>query len=91
MANQVGPLTGAGDAVLSGRVKGDPGADDPDPTGCGDVWGITCFASLLAGRSLKASMRRANRVAARSTSFRGAGGLAPYLRSRSGLLLAEDG
>lgn len=91
MANRVGPLTGAGDAVLSGRVEGDPGADDPDPTGCGDVWGITCFASLLAGRSLKASMRRANRVAARSTSFRGAGGLAPYLRSRSGLLLAEDG
>jgi sugar/nucleoside kinase (ribokinase family) len=91
LASGTGPFANAGDAVLSGRVDGDPGAHDPDPTGCGDVWGITCFASLLSGRSLTASMRRANRVAARNASFRGAGGLATYLRSRSGLLLTEDG
>jgi sugar/nucleoside kinase (ribokinase family) len=83
-------LAEAGDTVLSGQIPGDPHTGTADPTGCGDVWGITCFASLLTDHSLEASMRRANRVAARNASFRGASALAPYLRSGSGLLLAED-
>ncbi|MGH7539708.1 MAG: hypothetical protein ACRELC_01795, partial [Gemmatimonadota bacterium] len=77
-------------AVLSGKVEGGAPAEDADPTGCGDVWGVTCFASLLAGRSLEASMLRANRVAARNAAFRGATDLAGYLRSRSGLLAVDE-
>lgn len=78
-------LGNGGEAVLSGKVDAEA-SEATDPTGCGDVWGVTCFASLLAGRSLEESMRRANRVAARNAAFRGAGGLAQYLRSPSGLL-----
>jgi sugar/nucleoside kinase (ribokinase family) len=83
-------LDGVGDTVLSGRIPGEPSTGTPDPTGCGDVWGITCFASLLNGHSLETSMERANRVAARNASFRGASGLAQYLRSGSGLLLEAE-
>lgn len=84
-------LAGEGEPVLSGKVAAEPVEGPADPTGCGDVWGVTCFASLLAGRGLEAAMGRANRVAARNAAFRGASGLAEYLRSPSGLLVAGDG
>jgi len=35
-----------------------------DPTGCGDVWGSVAFCSLLEGRDLHGSIRRAHRAAA---------------------------
>jgi sugar/nucleoside kinase (ribokinase family) len=43
-----------------------------DPTGCGDVWGATMFARLLAGDAVDAAAAEANRLAARSVEHRGA-------------------
>jgi sugar/nucleoside kinase (ribokinase family) len=57
-----------------------PMVDVLDPTGCGDVFGATCCARLLAGDSLPDSVAAANRAASRAASFRGAGGLAAHLR-----------
>jgi sugar/nucleoside kinase (ribokinase family) len=59
-----------------------------DPTGCGDVWGATCFARLLAGESLEEAMRAANRMAGRNFKHRGAGGLHRHLRGQ--LSLTDD-
>jgi sugar/nucleoside kinase (ribokinase family) len=57
-----------------------PAVDALDPTGCGDVFGATCCARLLAGDGLESAVRTANGAAARNATFRGATGLAPYLR-----------
>ncbi len=51
-----------------------------DPTGCGDVFGATLFARLLAGADLAAAIREANRMARRNVVFRGATGLQHHLR-----------
>jgi sugar/nucleoside kinase (ribokinase family) len=56
------------------RVEG-----EGDPTGCGDVWGATFFARLLAGDALEGAMREANRMAAKNVRHRGAGGLYHHL------------
>jgi hypothetical protein len=51
-----------------------------DPTGCGDVFGASAFARLLAGDSVEAALHHATRLAARNAGFRGATGLASHLR-----------
>jgi hypothetical protein len=51
-----------------------------DPTGCGDVWGITCFSALLGGCSVSDAVARAHAMAARKLGFRGATGLYEHLR-----------
>lgn len=51
-----------------------------DPTGCGDVWGATYFSRMLAGDNLADAIRAAHRAAARNVTFRGATGLAHFLR-----------
>jgi hypothetical protein len=51
-----------------------------DPTGCGDVWGATCFSRLLAGDNLTVAMRTAHDAAGRNVEHRGATGLAGHLR-----------
>lgn len=51
-----------------------------DPTGCGDVWGISCFVSLLAGAAVPEAVRSANEIAALNASFRGASELATQER-----------
>jgi hypothetical protein len=51
-----------------------------DPTGCGDVFGATVFAHLLAGAELEAAVRLGNQAAARNATYRGASGLARHLR-----------
>jgi hypothetical protein len=56
------------------------GTEVADPTGCGDVWGATYFARLLAGDKLGDAMRAAMHAAAKNVSHRGASGLANYLR-----------
>lgn len=56
-----------------------------DPTGCGDVWGATFFARLLAGDTLDDAMGEANRTAARNVTRRGAGGLHDHLTGRISL------
>ncbi len=62
--------------VRSGRVEGrEVVGEEGDPTGCGDVWGASCYGGLFAGRSLEAAMAAANRRAARNVEHRGARGL----------------
>ena len=53
-----------------------------DPTGCGDVWGASCFAHLLAGKSLEQAMSDAIRMAALNVEHRGASGLGLHLAGR---------
>lgn len=80
----------AGDFRRSGGGSDDPGSEgsvragrrpprrkvsEADPTGCGDVWGITCFGALLQGLSPEEAAGRANEVAARNAGTRGATGL----------------
>ena len=57
-----------------------PVVDPLDPTGCGDVFGATLCARLLAGDPVEAAIGEANRLAARNATYRGAGGLARFLR-----------
>jgi len=59
-------------------VEGEPKCGDP--TGCGDVWGATFFARLLARDGLENAMADANRAAARNVEHRGAAGLHRHLR-----------
>jgi sugar/nucleoside kinase (ribokinase family) len=73
--------------VRTATVEGEGEVRRGDPTGCGDVFGSTLFARLLAGADLEAAIRHANRMARRNVSYRGATGLGPYLRgalARSG-------
>lgn len=53
-----------------------------DPTGCGDVWGMTCFIRLLSGARLTVAMDAANRAAALKLGHRGADGLYDHLRNQ---------
>lgn len=69
-------------AVRSERVPLESGVADGDPTGCGDVWGATCFSKLLAGSDLEPAMRAANAAAARNVVHRGATGLYHFLQGR---------
>lgn len=62
--------------VVDGEAPAAETVEDPDPTGCGDVWGVTCFGSLLAGASVPEAVGRANRVAAHNARHRGARALA---------------
>ncbi len=50
-----------------------------DPTGCGDVWGATCFASLLDGCDLESAARTATDMAQRNARYQGATGLRDFL------------
>ncbi len=63
-----------------------PTIDLLDPTGCGDVFGATCFARLIAGDEVETALGRANHAAARNATFRGASGLARYLRGETVLI-----
>jgi len=55
-------------------------SDATDSTGCGDVFGATVFARLLAGEPLPSAIAAGNRAGARNVTFRGASGLAQHLR-----------
>lgn len=55
-----------------------------DPTGCGDVFGATCFSALLDGADLEDAMRAANAAAGRNVVHRGATGLFDHLQGRIG-------
>lgn len=73
---------GTAGASRSGRVPLEGGPVDGDPTGCGDVWGATFFARLLAGDALEVAMAASNRAAARNVEHRGARGLHRHLAGR---------
>ena len=69
-------------AAVSKRVEAVQLLDAGDPTGCGDVWGATCFCRLLAGEPLEIALLAANRAAARNVQHRGATGLNDFLQGR---------
>jgi len=50
-----------------------------DPTGCGDVFGATVVASLVAGAGLDEALRLGIRMGARNVTHRGATGLRDHL------------
>lgn len=72
-------LAGAGGAVRTALLP-PPAVDAIDPTGCGDVFGATCCAHLLAGATVVGAVTAANQAAARNAAFRGATFLARQLR-----------
>ena len=85
-----GPRPGAAPAstlVRTALVPVDGGPITGDPTGCGDVFGATLAARLLAGESLELAMAQANRMARRNVTYRGASGLQHHLQG--GLLAAR--
>lgn len=53
---------------------------DGDPTGCGDVFGATLVAALLAGQPLREALASANGAAVRNLCHRGATRLHYHLR-----------
>ncbi len=57
-----------------------------DPTGCGDVWGASTFARLLAGDALEAAMAEGNRLGGLNVVHRGARGLWGHLSEVPGRL-----
>jgi hypothetical protein len=75
-----GARTSAAGLPVRTALVGAPAVDALDPTGCGDVFGAACCARLLAGAPVDQAIRDANTLAARNAAFRGAGGLARYLR-----------
>jgi hypothetical protein len=66
--------------AASELIAAEPAAAAGDPTGCGDVWGATCFLRLLAGATLREAIAEANRMAARNVQHRGASGLHHFLK-----------
>ena len=70
------PPTGAARTALVPA----PQVESLDPTGCGDVFGAALCARLLAGDPVEPAISEANRLAARNATYRGAGGLARFLR-----------
>lgn len=60
-----------------------------DPTGCGDVWGATAFARLLAGDGLEEAMAEANRLAGLNVDHRGATGLPEHFARASAAATAS--
>lgn len=70
---------GSSGPVRTGRIAAEP-VSVSDPTGCGDVWGMTACAALLGGRDIEEAIREANAVAARNASHRGTSGLSRFLR-----------
>jgi pfkB family carbohydrate kinase len=73
---RTGPVRTALVPVEGGAVP------EGDPTGCGDVFGATVTASLLAGRGLEEALRLGTRMAMRNVSHRGATGLRDHLLGR---------
>jgi len=67
-------------SILQVQHIAPPRVDATDTTGCGDVFGATCFARLLAGDDVPVALDAANRAAARNAVFRGATGLPRHLR-----------
>jgi sugar/nucleoside kinase (ribokinase family) len=70
----------ASQVVRTARIEPEGAPVSGDPTGCGDVFGSTLFARLLAGEALEPAIREANRMARRNVSYRGATGLQDHLR-----------
>jgi hypothetical protein len=71
---------GRSQPVRTARLPAETVLEPLDPTGCGDVFGGAVFSRLLAGEPLDSAVSAGNRAAARNVAFRGATGLAQFLR-----------
>ena len=67
-------------AVRTALVPAEAVESPGDPTGCGDVFGATYFSRLLTGDTFAVALKTAIHAASRNVAFRGAGGLAAFLR-----------
>ena len=63
--------TGLHGAIETRRVPVPAGPAPGDPTGCGDIWGATFFASLLGGADPGIGIARAHRMARRKLGSSG--------------------
>lgn len=70
-----GPDGEGGSRPRVGRAPPPRRVEDGDPTGCGDVWGMACFAALLEGADLPSAVARGNELAARNAERSGGLGL----------------
>jgi hypothetical protein len=67
--------------VRTALLPAEPSEVNPgDPTGCGDVLGATHFSRLLAGDTFGVALRAGIHAASRNVAYRGATGLASFLR-----------
>lgn len=64
-----------GEGAQSGFVPVPEASAAGDTTGCGDVWGMACFARLLEGQDPEEAARRANVLAAVNARLAGASAL----------------
>lgn len=67
-------------AAIRTALAGTSAVDALDPTGCGDVFGASLAARLLAGAPVAEALADANHAAGRNAAFRGATALADHLR-----------
>ena len=75
-----GPVGRPADRPIRTALVAASPVDAVDPTGCGDVFGASCFARLLAGDALEVALGTAGHYAGRNATFRGASGLTAHLR-----------
>ncbi|MDZ4674669.1 MAG: carbohydrate kinase family protein [Gemmatimonadota bacterium] len=78
LADRTRRADGSG-TIQSARTPA-PHTEALDPTGCGDVFGATLAARLVAGDTTAAALTAATGAASRNATFRGASGLAAHLR-----------
>jgi len=74
-----GSRAGVGLPIRTALVAA-PRVEALDPTGCGDVFGATLAARLAAGDPVSEALEAATRAGSRNAMFRGASGLAGWLR-----------
>ncbi len=67
-------------SVISTARIPPPRVEAIDPTGCGDVFGGALAAHLFNNEPPESAIRQANEAAARNATYRGAGGLARFLK-----------
>ena len=75
------PQGGAG-PVETARIAAPMPHTEGDTTGCGDVFGATLVARLLAGEALETAIHDANAAAGRNVQHRGASRLHYHLRGQ---------
>lgn len=73
-----------GDGTRHGRREPPRRVEGGDPTGCGDVWGMACFTSLLEGDGPPPAVAAANRLACRNAAAVGGLGLLGRRPDRAG-------
>ena len=66
--------------IRTSRIPVERALEGGDPTGCGDVFGGTLVGQLLWGVDIEAAVRKANALARRNLSLRGATNLHYHLR-----------